>query len=187
MLTWLLCAHLDKDKAALSNGWKCRNYKKRCVTTVKVVELEKIKKSLNFHKKCFFHAKHMKEKNRKKNYVFGGLDKLNFTYITYKLAKSNLGNLCLQFKSAPFISMLSPTCKFYMSSKFHKLFASPISKKRPPSKCHTCRARSMSPSATTATQNEGRCHQVPRLPRKMPRRQRRPPGTKRVTRASPVP
>ena len=77
----------------------------------------------------------MKEKNRK-NYVFGGLDKLNFTYITYKLAKSNLGNLCLQFKSAPLICMLSPTCKFYMSSKLHKLFASPISKMRPPSSCN---------------------------------------------------
>ena len=41
-------------------------------------------------------------KTEKKNYVFGGLDELSFTYITYKLAKSNLGNLCLQFKSAPF-------------------------------------------------------------------------------------
>ena len=69
-----------------------------------------------------------------KNYDSGGLEKLNFTYITYKLAKFNLGNLCLQFKSAPFISMLSPTCKFYMSSKFHKLFASPISKKQSPSR-----------------------------------------------------
>ena len=34
-------------------------------------------------------------KKRKTNYVFGGLEKLNFTYITYKFAKSNLGNLCL--------------------------------------------------------------------------------------------
>ena len=66
VLTWLLCAHLDKDKAALSNDWKCRNYKKRFVTTVKVVELEqKTKKSLNFHKNCFFHAKYMKEKKEK--------------------------------------------------------------------------------------------------------------------------
>ena len=64
-------------------------------------------------------------------------EKLNFTYITYKLAKSNLGNLCLQFKSAPFISMLSPTYKLYMSSKFHKLFASPIRKKQSPS-MHVC-------------------------------------------------
>ena len=54
-------------------------------------------------------------------------------------------------------------------------------------KCHACHARSMSPSATPATQNEGRCHQAPHLPRKVPRRQRRPPGTKRITRASPVP
>ena len=61
-------------------------------------------------------------------------EKLNFTYITYKLAKSNLGNLCLQFKSAPFISMLSPTYKLYMSSKFQKLFASPIRKKQSPSR-----------------------------------------------------
>ena len=90
--------------------------------------------SLKFHKMCFFHAKYMKEKTQKNN-VFDGLEKTpNFTYITYKLAKSNLGNLCLQFKSAPFISMLSPTCKLYMSSKFHKLFASPIRKKRPPSR-----------------------------------------------------
>ena len=34
----------------------------------------------------------------------------------------------------------------------------------------------MSPSATSATQNEGRCRQEPRLPRKVPRRPRRPPG-----------
>ena len=35
--------------------------------------------------------------------------------------------------------------------------------------CHTCHAerRSMSPRATPATQNEGRCHQAPRLPRRM--------------------
>ena len=81
----------------------------------------------------FLPCKIYEGKTLEQNYVFGGLDELNFTYITYKLAKSNLGNLCLQFKNAPFISMLSPTCKFYMSSKFHKLFASPISKKRPPS------------------------------------------------------
>ena len=41
-----------------------------------------------------------------------------------------------------------------------------------PAQCHKCRAshtkcRSMSPSATPATQSEGRCHQVPRLPRKV--------------------
>ena len=42
----------------------------------------------------------------------------------------------------------------------------------------------MSPSATPATRNERRCRQVPRLPRKVPRR---PSGTKRATRASPVP
>ena len=75
----------------------------------------------------------MKEKNRKTMSLMDW-KKLNFTYITYKLAKFNLGNLCLQFKNAPFISMLSPTYKLYMSSKFHKLFASPISKKRPPSR-----------------------------------------------------
>ena len=39
-------------------------------------------------------------------------------------------------------------------------------------KCHACPAecRSMSPCATLATQNEGRCHQVPRLSRKQPQR-----------------
>ena len=38
-------------------------------------------------------------------------------------------------------------------------------------KCHACHAsvRWMSPSATPVTQNEGGCHQVPRLPRKVPR------------------
>ena len=36
------------------------------------------------------------------------------------------------------------------------------------------RRRWMSTSATPTTQNEGGCHQVPRLPRKMPRRHRRP-------------
>ena len=55
-------------------------------------------------------------------------------------------------------------------------------------KCHACHAEctSMSPRATPATQSGGRCRQVPRLPRKQPRRQRRPLGTKRATRASPV-
>ena len=48
-------------------------------------------------------------------------------------------------------------------------------------------AKSMSPSATHATQSEGRCRQVPRLPRKQPRRPRRQLGTNRATRASPVP
>ena len=57
---------------------------------------------------------------------------------------------------------------------------------RPYSKCHTCHAkwRSMSPSATPATQSDGRCRQVPRLPRKRPRRPRRQTGPKRATRVS---
>ena len=56
-------------------------------------------------------------------------------------------------------------------------------------KCHAChvKRRWMSPSATPATQDDGRCHQVPRLPRKVPRRHRRPSPPKRATRASPVP
>ena len=56
-------------------------------------------------------------------------------------------------------------------------------------KSHACHAkwRSMSPSATLATQDEGHCHQVPPLPRKVPRRPRRQTGTKRVASASPVP
>ena len=56
-------------------------------------------------------------------------------------------------------------------------------------KCHAChvRRRWMSPSAMPATQDEGGCHQVPRLPRKVPRRHRRPSPPKRATRASPVP
>ena len=85
-------------------------------------------------------------------------------------------------------------------------------------KCHTCHAkwRSMSPSATPATQtaaattastgnqsrhqsqpsatsampptqSEGRCRQVPRLPRKQRQRPRRQLGTKLATRAIPVP
>ena len=52
--------------------------------------------------------------------------------------------------------------------------------------CHAKR-RWMSPSATPATQNEGGCRQVPRLPRKVPRRHRRPIRSKRATRASPMP
>ena len=32
-------------------------------------------------------------RKKRKNYVFGGLEKLNFTYIAFKLAKSNLGQL----------------------------------------------------------------------------------------------
>ena len=53
-------------------------------------------------------------------------------------------------------------------------------------KCRSLTApkRATSPISTTpATQNEGRCH----LPRKRRRRPRRQTGTKRVTRASPVP
>ena len=41
--------------------------------------------------------------------------------------------------------------------------------------------RWMYPCATPGTQNEGGCHQVPRLPRKVPRRHRRPAATKRAT------
>ena len=40
---------------------------------------------------------------------------------------------------------------------------------------------------TPAAQSEGRCRQVPCLPRKQPRRPRRQLGTKRATRTSPVP
>ena len=56
-------------------------------------------------------------------------------------------------------------------------------------KCHSCHAkwRSMSPSAMPAAQSDGQCRQVPRLPRKQRRRPRRQTGTKRATRASPVP
>ena len=47
-------------------------------------------------------------------------------------------------------------------------------------KCHACHAEctSMLPSATLATPSGGPCRQVPRLPRKQPRRQRRPLETK---------
>ena len=41
-------------------------------------------------------------------------------------------------------------------------------------------------SATPATQNEGRCHQVPRLPRKVPRRHGRLAAPMLATRANPV-
>ena len=48
------------------------------------------------------------------------------------------------------------------------------------SKCHAChvKGRWMSPSATPAKWKEGGCCLVPRLPRKVPRRHRRPPATK---------
>ena len=50
-------------------------------------------------------------------------------------------------------------------------------------KCHACHAkrRWMSPSATPATQNEGECLRVPRLPRKVPRRHPRLIRSKRAT------
>ena len=53
-------------------------------------------------------------------------------------------------------------------------------------KCHACHAKCsyMSPSAVPATQSAATCRQVPRLPRKTPRRHGK---TKRATRASPVP
>ena len=52
-------------------------------------------------------------------------------------------------------------------------------------KCHACHAkrRWMPPSATPATRNEGGCRRVPRLPRKVPRRHRRPSAPKCATRA----
>ena len=59
-----------------------------------------------------------------------------------------------------------------------------------PAKCHkyhACHAkrRWMSPSVTPVTcKTRGGCRQVPRLPRKVERRHRRPTGTKRVTRPS---
>ena len=59
-------------------------------------------------------------------------------------------------------------------------------------KCNACHAkrRSMPPRAPPATRSEGGCHQVPRLPRKVPRRHRRPSAPKgapkRATKASPV-
>ena len=61
-----------------------------------------------------------------------------------------------------------------------------------PAQCHACHAchakwRWMSPSATPATQSDGGCRQVPRLPRKTPRRHGVTPKTKRATRASPMP
>ena len=56
-------------------------------------------------------------------------------------------------------------------------------------KCHACHAKRTytSPSALPATQNESICCQVPRLPRKVPRRHRRPIRSKRANRASPMP
>ena len=56
-------------------------------------------------------------------------------------------------------------------------------------KCHACHAkwRWMSPSAVPATQSAATCRQVPRLPRKTPRRHGATPKTKRATKASPVP
>ena len=49
--------------------------------------------------------------------------------------------------------------------------------------CHACHAkrRWMWDCATPATWNQGGCHQVPRLPRKVPRRHARPSGPKRAT------
>ena len=50
-------------------------------------------------------------------------------------------------------------------------------------KCHACQAkrRWMCPSGTPARWNQGGCHQVPRLPCKVPRRHARPSGPKRAT------
>ena len=54
--TIIMCSS-RKDKAALSNDWKCRNYKKRFVTTVKVVELEKNQKITEFSQKLILPCK----------------------------------------------------------------------------------------------------------------------------------
>ena len=52
----------------------------------------------------------------------------------------------------------------------------PCETKEDLAKCHACHAkrRWLSPSATPTRQNEGGCHQVPHLPRKVPRRHQRP-------------
>ena len=52
-------------------------------------------------------------------------------------------------------------------------------------KCHDCHAKCsyMSPSAVPATQSAATCRQVPRLPRKTPRRHGATPKTKRATTA----
>ena len=57
----------------------------------------------------------------------------------------------------------------------------------PPGQMRDQKLHAVLPSATPATQSDGRCRQVPRLPRKVLQRPRRPPGPKRVTRTSPVP
>ena len=64
-----------------------------------------------------------------------------------------------------------------------KMVCEPTTKRRPsappePAQCHKCHAchakqRWMLPSPTPATRNEGGCHQVPHLPRKVPRPHRR--------------
>ena len=61
-----------------------------------------------------------------------------------------------------------------------------------PAQCHKCHAchtkrRWMWPSATPATRDEGGCHQVPRLPRKVPRRHWRPAVPKRRPSVPPEP
>ena len=52
--------------------------------------------------------------------------------------------------------------------------------------CHQAPRRSMSSSATPATQHEVRCCQVPRLPGKVPRRHGRLMAPKRATRSTPM-
>ena len=65
---YILCAHLDIDKAALSNDWKCRNYNKRFLSTVKVFEIEKISKNtffIEFSQILFLPCKYVSKKQEK--------------------------------------------------------------------------------------------------------------------------
>ena len=76
----------------------------------------------------------------------------------------------------------------------HASFGNPVRHQRRPSAVSATtasqserRCHMMSPSATPATQSEGPCRPVQRLPRKELRRPRRHLGTRCGTRASPVP
>ena len=83
-------------------------------------------------------------------------------------------------------------CPSFQCHKCHACDAKRMWMSPSPTPCHACHATGgwmswMSPSPTPATQLERRCHQAPRLPRKVPQRHRRPVGPKRATGSSPVP
>ena len=90
----------------------------------------------------------------------GGTRRRRVRHIMGLFARSN--RLCINLHTQVSHANVTSIAKSSMSPK--------ILTRKEPTQCHICHAchakrRWMSPSATPATRNKGRCRQVPRLPR----------------------